>query len=68
MNGSNVTFAPSAQDKWFAVDSILPSNGEVVDTISAGGLQQRLKRNGRLWFNEDGKTYVYYTPVFWRPV
>lgn len=43
----------------------LPPEGEVVDTISPGGMQQRLKRSRRLWFLPDGSMYVYYTPVAW---
>lgn len=25
----------------------------------------KLKRCGRLWFSEDGRMYVYYTPTHW---
>ena len=28
----------------------------------------RLKREGRLWWMDDGAMYVYYTPTHWRPL
>ncbi|WP_225784496.1 hypothetical protein [Xenophilus sp. Marseille-Q4582] len=28
--------------------------------------EQRLKRQGRLWYFPDGSMYVYYTPTHWR--
>lgn len=28
----------------------------------------RLKRDGRLWWMEDGTMYVYYTPTHWSPL
>lgn len=48
------------------VDEALPPEGVVVDTISPGGIQQPLKRSGRLWFHPDGVMYVYYVPMLWR--
>lgn len=50
------------------VSEKLPPEGEVVQTISPNGLESQLKRNGNLWFFPDGSMYVYYTPLFWRPV
>jgi hypothetical protein len=29
--------------------------------------EQRLKRDGRLWWTSDGAMYVYYRPTHWRP-
>lgn len=29
--------------------------------------EQRLYRQGRLWFSPDGSGYVYYTPTHWKP-
>ena len=50
-----------------ALDQEAPE-GEEVETLSANGLQQTLKRQGRFWFTPDGKMYVYYTPEYWRPL
>lgn len=46
-------------------DQVLPPENEVVMTLSKGGIQQTLKRQGNLWFCPDGSMYVYYTPVYW---
>ena len=46
-------------------DQTLPTEGEVVMTLSDGGIETDLKRQGRLWFHPDGGMYVYYTPVYW---
>lgn len=43
----------------------LPPKGVVVNTSSANGLVQKLKREGNLWFAADGSMYVYYSPVAW---
>lgn len=51
---------------WNVTEETLPDEGVVVDTVSAGGAQQHLKRSGGLWFLPDGSMYVYYTPRFWR--
>ncbi len=53
---------------WNCVDQILPPPNQVVMTVSPSGLEQTLKRIGRLWFVPDGSIYVYYTPIFWRPL
>ena len=56
--------------KWLLVRALgdrLPPDGELVNTLSPGGLQQLLKRQGRLWFVPDGSMYVYYVPAFWMP-
>ena len=51
---------------WTRVTDCLPEEGKVVETISTKGLQQDLKRSGRLWFVPDGSVYVYYEVAFWR--
>lgn len=53
---------------WVSVDMRLPPEGEVVDTLSPGSLQQQLVRKGRLWFHPDFSMYVYYQPTHWRKV
>jgi hypothetical protein len=57
--------------EWVAVDERLPDNGVVVDTKidNEHGCrnEQPLKRQGGLWFVEDGSMYVYYRPTHWRP-
>lgn len=52
---------------WNATDQILPPEGQVVRTMSPGGIEADLKRLGRLWFHPDGSMYVYYTPQYWKP-
>lgn len=52
--------------QWTPCTSNLPPDDVVVDTISEGGIQQHLKRSGRLWFVPDGTMYAYYTPTHWR--
>ena len=53
---------------WVLTTNDLPTEGEVVETISTKGLQQQLKRHGRLWFIPDGSMYVYYEVQMWRPL
>lgn len=53
-------------NNWTRVDKELPPQNTLVDTISEGGVDQKLKLSGKLWFVEDGQVYVYYTVVFWR--
>lgn len=54
---------------WTRTDQMLPPEGIIVDTMISdiGGErnQQRLYRQGRLWFSDDGSMYVYYTPTHW---
>jgi len=52
---------------WSLTKNVLPDEGIVVETISEGGQQVKLKRQGRLWFYPDGSMYVYYTPSMWKP-
>jgi hypothetical protein len=55
---------------WKKLTEGLPPVGLVVDTKiddAAGARnEQKLKRNGNLWFVPDGSTYVYYEPTHWR--
>jgi len=51
---------------WNKTATSLPEENVVVNTMSPGGLEQRLKRQGSLWFTPDGSMYVYYTPEFWK--
>lgn len=54
---------------WTQTAIELPPEGEVVETISPqGGQHALLKRNGNLWFFEDGSMYVYYTPLVWKRI
>lgn len=60
------------QSEWTAVRDALPPDGEIVETKidDADGVrnEQRLVRDGRLWFFTDHSMYVYYTPTHWRSV
>lgn len=55
---------------WVKVNEVLPKEGEPVLTKihddDGCRNEQILKRQGRLWFFEDGSMYVYYTPTHWR--
>lgn len=51
---------------WTLTTDELPKEGVPVDTISEGGQETVLVRQGGLWFFEDFSMYVYYTPKFWR--
>ena len=51
---------------WTRTQDELPPEGEVVATLSEGGLEQELKRRGQLWFFPDGSMYVYYHVAYWR--
>jgi hypothetical protein len=63
---------PAEERPWWRVDEIQPNDGKVVDTkisdIGGERNHQRLKRQGRLWFFEDGSMYVYYTPTHWSEI
>ncbi len=58
--------------EWINCEVSLPPDGEVVQTKIDDGKgvrnEQRLKRQGRLWFFEYGDMYVYYTPTHWKPM
>jgi len=51
---------------WNYTSSQLPNEGVVVLTVSDSGMEQKLKRQGNLWYFADGSMYVYYTPVKWK--
>lgn len=55
---------------WMSTMDSLPPVGVVVDTKidDENGIrnEQKLKRNGSLWWHPDGSAYVYYTPTHWR--
>lgn len=57
-------------DIWHRVQTIVPTNGVVVETKidDEQGVrnEQPLKRQGKIWFYPDGSMYVYYTPTHWR--
>jgi hypothetical protein len=59
-------------EDWKRVQTIVPSNGVVVETKIDDERGERnvakLKRQNRLWFMPDGSMYVYYTPTHWRPL
>lgn len=41
--------------------------GEIVEVWAYDRQPQKLLRKGRLWFQPDLSSYVYYTPKLWRP-
>ena len=62
----------TTENKWIEVSATLPPEGKRVETkiddIYGCRNQQKLVRNGRLWFLADGSMYVYYTPTHWRKI
>jgi hypothetical protein len=58
-------------ENWISINAALPADGEIVETKIDDHRgcrnEQRLKRQGRLWFIPDGSMYVYYTPTHWKP-
>ncbi len=63
--------SPVALDtKWEPIESA-PERETVMTKIDDDrGVrnEQRLRRNGNLWFLDDGSRYVYYTPTHWAPL
>lgn len=55
---------------WKKVKDELPTQDRVVDTKidDKEGVrnEQQLKLIGSMWYNTDGKMYVYYTPTHWK--
>lgn len=55
---------------WTPLTDELPPEGVIVwtkiDDIKGPRNEQRLMRQGRLWYFPDGSMYVYYTPTHWR--
>ena len=39
--------------QWYETKNKLPTEGEVVLTMSPGGMEQELIRKGNLWFHSD---------------
>lgn len=54
---------------WQKTNILLPPEGVIVNTkiddVNGVRNEQKLKRQGNLWFTPDGKMYVYYTPTHW---
>ncbi len=59
-------------NEWTSCEAQLPPDGAVVTTKidDKDGIrnEQRLKRQGRLWFFPDGSMYVYYKPTHWKEI
>ncbi len=57
---------------WKLTKEQTPAEGVLVETKvqDASGTRniQKLFYRKNLWWNEDGKTYVYYTPTHWRGI
>ena len=60
------------ETEWIKTNDELPPEGEVVETKidDTKGVrnEDKLWRQGRLWFVSDGSMYVYYTPTHWRRI
>lgn len=54
--------------RWTRVADKLPAAGEMVITLSPGGVEQTLKRLDTLWFLPFDNVAVLYTPILWRPI
>jgi hypothetical protein len=58
--------------EWIRTIDRLPPNDKVVQTKidDNQGVRnmQTLKRINNLWYQPDGRMYVYYTPTHWREV
>lgn len=56
-----------SETPWFKISETEPKDGETVrtkiDDAYGARNEQRLRRQGRLWFVPDGQMYVYYTPT-----
>jgi len=54
---------------WQKTNILLPPEGVIVNTkiddVNGVRNEQKLKRQGNLWFTPDGKMYVYYIPTHW---
>lgn len=53
-------------ENWTRTEDALPDEGIPVDTLSEGGLQTTLVRQGVFWYLEDRSMCVYYIPKYWR--
>lgn len=52
--------------EWTYTEHALPPEGLEVNTLSEGGIETTLVREGRLWFYPDRSMYVYYVPLYWK--
>ena len=57
----------SESNQWKSCRDNPPPEGQLVRTLSPGGLEQNLKREGGMYFGKDG-CYVYYDPQYWQPL
>ena len=53
---------------WTPIDERMPPEGLVVDVVTPHGQRLRLKWQGRLWRFPDQSHYLFYTPLYWRPL
>jgi len=55
--------------QWIECSKLLPPENQNVmtkiDDSNGCRNEQKLMRQGRLWFLPDGSMYVYYTPTHW---
>ncbi len=55
---------------WMPMTVAIPTDGVVVETkiddAKGPRNEQKLVKQGRLWFFPDRSMYVYYTPTHWR--
>ena len=58
--------------QWTKISTKLPPEGKLVNTKidDEKGVRniQKLIRKGRLYWTEDEKMYVYYTPTHWQQI
>lgn len=54
--------------RWTRVADKLPPDGEMVITLSSGGVEQTLKWIAHMWFLPCENVAVLYTPILWRPI
>lgn len=57
---------------WTPCTQSLPPDGQIVltkiDDARGCRNEQKLMRQGRLWFVSDGSMYVYYVPTHWAEI
>jgi hypothetical protein len=60
------------EQAWIRVIDSIPGDNQVVETKidddNGCRNEQKLMRQGRLWFLSDESMYVYYTPTHWRKI
>lgn len=52
--------------QWSTIETM--PEGVPCETLSEGGLQQILIRDGNLFWTQDKSMYIYYVPKFWREI